>query len=100
MKKDKKLIPKNEFYCYKRLQRINGKFKVIGLCPYWRQKENRRKQENGFCLYLGKGDWEINEERGNQKWYDQNGKVHITKPHVLPSSLLWDQCKECDQNLK
>jgi len=50
------------FYCY------DGE----GLCPYWSIKKDKLPQENGYCHFLKKGDWEFN---------------HL--------SSIWDQCKEC-----
>lgn len=47
-----------------------------GICPWWRQDTSKPKQENGYCLYLKVGDWD------------------------LPIGLLWDQCKECCVNME
>jgi hypothetical protein len=89
MKKTKKLIPKG-YYCYDKK----------GVCPYWLVDFNRPKQENGYCDYLRKSDWDLNEKRGKMKWCDRKGKVvEITKPHEIPNSLLWDQVKECGVNI-
>jgi len=41
-------------------------------CPFWDISEEHEHQNNGYCLYMGEGDWE-NEYM----------------------SLLWDKCKEC-----
>lgn len=46
-----------------------------GRCPYWDWAENHEEQNNGFCWFIGKGDW----------FGDGCG-------------LLWDQCKECGVN--
>ena len=64
-------------YCYEILDVDieNGKIN-IKLCPYWDRDEERPEQENGYCHYLGYGDWESE-----------------------GTSLLWDQCKECQVNL-
>lgn len=43
-----------------------------GLCPYWSIDKDHLSQENGYCHFLKKGDWEM--ELG----------------------LIWDQCKECN----
>ena len=43
-----------------------------GNCPYWDKAENEENQNNGFCWFMGSGDFS-----------DKNG------------GLLWDQCKEC-----
>lgn len=64
----KKLIPEGN-YCY---TRVDGKFKC---CPFWDKLEQFPKQDNGYCHYLKKGDWQ--------------GKG---------LGLLWDQCKECGVN--
>lgn len=58
------VIPKG-YYCY------DDK----GKCPYWELREDKPKEENGYCKYLQAGDWE------------RNG-----------TSLLFDQCKECSIN--
>lgn len=88
MKKDKRKIPKG-MYCYKYLKCMkDGKYKVIGVCPYWSKRKNKPKQENGYCSYLEKGDWEINQE---QVWEDDYTGEEI-KGHF---SLLWDRVKEC-----
>lgn len=42
-----------------------------GVCPYWTLQVDKPYQENGYCHFLQKGDWE------------------------LMGGLLWDQCKEC-----
>jgi len=63
-------IPKG-FYCYTRLK--NGKLKI---CPYWSKNNSKPKQNNGYCAYLEKGDWEYSKG--------------IT--------LLWDMCKMCGIN--
>lgn len=47
-----------------------------GNCPYWDMAEHKEKQNNGFCWFLGKGDW----------FEDQS------------VDLLWDQCKMCGKN--
>lgn len=59
------LIPRG-IYCYN----YTPEFEI---CPYWSLDKTRPEQENGFCSYLNKGDWE-----------DENS-----------CSLLWDQVKEC-----
>jgi len=69
-KMDISVIPKG-MYCYSPLNYKNGKY-YIKICPYWSLNENKPKQVNGYCSYLGYGDWEVDN-----------------------LSLLWDQCKEC-----
>ena len=54
-------IPKG-LYCYDK----------NNLCPYWSMRVGKPRQENGYCSYLERGDWEAE-----------------------GVSLLWDQVKEC-----
>lgn len=61
----KRLIPEGN-YCY---TRVDGKFK---LCPFWDRFKQFPKQDNGYCHFMKKGDWQ---DKG--------------------IGLLWDQCKEC-----
>lgn len=68
MNKDTSVIPEG-IYCY---THVKGKFVA---CPYWSLRKDKPKQENGYCAYLGKGDWESDD-----------------------FGLLWDQCKECNIN--
>lgn len=56
-------------YCY---SHVNGK--QVN-CPYWSMRPDKPVQDNGYCAFLGRGDWE---------------SEHI--------SLLWDQVKECGIN--
>jgi hypothetical protein len=47
-----------------------------GLCPYWSKDPNKEEQNNGYCGFMKKGDWEF-------EFY----------------GLLWDQVKECGVNI-
>lgn len=63
-------------YCYKFLGLSeNGKF-LTKRCPHWSIDRTKPEQENGYCAFLKRGDWE------------QSGL-----------SLLWDEVKECSENL-
>lgn len=69
----KKWIPKDTCYCY---EFKDGKYST---CKWLRFNKNKNYQEDGYCKYLGTGDW-----------YEDG------------TMLLWDQCKECgvsDNNL-
>ena len=44
-------------------------------CPFWASNPEAEEQDDGYCHYLGCGDWE--------------------DPGL---GLLWDQCKECNIN--
>ena len=62
MKRNINNIPSG-YYCYDRL----------GKCPYHEIIKNKPYQENGYCHFLKKGDWDFQF-----------------------NSLLWDSCKECN----
>jgi len=72
MSKDTSIIPYG-IYCYTSVGWEDGVYKVIP-CPYWSRRTDKPEQENGYCSYLGVGDWDL----------------HI--------GLLWDQVKECGIN--
>ena len=94
MKKDKRKIPKG-YYCY----RYKGK-KIIP-CSYWSIRKDKPEQENGYCAYLEKGDWDINKEKRWRTMRYINGKKVYGKWQTaeeigIPMSLLWDMIKECN----
>jgi len=62
------LIPKG-LYCHG----SGDDFPSVYICPYWDFNEAHPHQENGYCHFIGKGDWEI---------------------AVFEFSLIWDKCKE------
>ena len=59
-------------YCYA-TNDYDGKV----VCPYWASHESKPKQENGYCVMIGHGDWETE-----------------------GTSLLWDHVKECGINME
>lgn len=61
----KKMIPEG-IYCY---------FDETKICPFWDSVHNFPEQSNGYCHFLGEGDWQ-----------------------AKGFSLLWDQVKECRVN--
>ena len=75
---DESKIPPGD-YCYVKLEQIEGtpRLRCLGMCPYWSRRDDRPEQENGYCSYLGWGDWEQDN-----------------------FSLLWDQVKECGINTR
>lgn len=91
MRLDRSKIPKGP-YCYDK----NGR------CPYWRTRNGYDEQENGYCEFLGYGDWEINETEELTIQYHKSKKLIGVKTvgHKIgiPVGLLWDQCKECGIN--
>jgi len=86
-------------------------------CPFWDllSEELYPYQENGYCHYLKKSDWDLNEERDliviQSKNKEEIGKKvkEIFKEEIdqksnkkthFPASLLWDECKECNINIE
>ena len=79
-----------------------------GDCPYWfrRKRTNGKrklgKQENGYCSYLGKGDWDMNSEPRWITKYMRNGEWDSKRRSAdeigIPMSLLWDSVKMCSEN--
>lgn len=92
MRKSKKLIPYG-MYCFD--------YKNNKRCPYWSRdiSSKRNAHENGFCSYINKSDWDLNEIKTTiTQWTKEDEKVFKdTSWHDLGlnESLLWDQCKEC-----
>jgi hypothetical protein len=76
-KKNESLIPEG-IYCHGPLvQDPNNSMVRLcpNRCPYWTLNPREEEQSNGYCSFLGEGDWEPN-----------------------GTSLLWDSCKECGIN--
>jgi hypothetical protein len=79
------VIPKG-CYCYDKQ----------GVCPYWSTNPTKHYQENGYCAFLERGDWEMNND---VKWVTLGEDIkHSANEIGIPMSLLWDQCKECGIN--
>lgn len=74
------------------------------VCPYWTyDTKHTEEHENGFCLYLNKGDWDLNEENGmiTLDTYNKEGillRRNKVNAHDFQFSLLWDQVKACNAN--
>jgi len=68
------------------------------VCPYWSIREDKPEQENGYCAFLKKGDWELYKDTE----FTDLKTGEVTKGEDMPFSpgLLWDQCKECGVNDK
>jgi len=72
--KAESLIPKDSYYCYQRTEQDKEnpmKLHVIGRCPFHSIINFEEEQNNGYCAYMKKGDWDLN------------------------FGLLWDSVKEC-----
>lgn len=92
------LIP-NGIYCYG----PNGR------CPFWSRDSLKDEQENGYCSYLGKGDWDINDESEFIEVNVLNAATNVVEKKIIGKkdpkyfgsgfasvSLLWDKCKQCN----
>lgn len=88
--KDTSVIP-NGPYCY--IYDENHKYKP---CPYHRFLNDRPSQYNGWCDFLEKGDLELMKE--NVYTNEDTGEKINGDELPFPTSLLWDQCKECGIN--
>ena len=73
IRKDLSLIPRG-MYCYTFLGWSEDRYKVLP-CPYWSIDKTKPPQENGYCHFLERGDWDLG-----------------------GGGLLWDQVKECEIN--
>ena len=83
--KDTSEIPTG-IYCYTFLgmEEKDGNIRMKRkLCPYWSRNNDQPEQQNGYCSYLEKGDWE-------------EPIPDDFPPHFPVSclSLLWDQVKD------
>jgi len=70
MERSPNVIPEG-MYCYNR-----DDIGYVKYCPYWELRSDQEEQNNGYCHFLGEGDWDVE-----------------------GLSLLWDACKECGENL-
>lgn len=94
MKKDKKLIPKGD-YCHHSKD-------IHKLCPYWSMREDLPEQQNGYCYYMKKSDYDLNREMDDKDVkIIFKGKTEIKKGKDvgINFSMIWDQVKECGEKL-
>ena len=91
---DTSVIPKGQ-YC----ETFGANAKT---CPYWSEIKELPEQENGFCSYLNKSDFDINEETGTLQCFpkDPQMKDFPITAHEVSWSLLWDKCKMCNTNME
>jgi len=96
------LIPRG-FYCYS-IQKGAREY-----CPFYFVDGTKRSQENGYCSYIGKGDWDINEEhpkiveinrRQPDGTYKKEMIERIRDSIFWEVGLLFDACKECGTKLR
>ena len=71
-----------------------------GRCPFWSMDRNRPNQYNGYCSFLGKGDWNLGMDDVIEHFQPSTGeRWKLLKRDVpIPINLLWDSCKECGIN--
>ena len=91
---DETVIPAG-YYCYAKT-----------VCPYWYRVPGKGETECGYCSFLSKGDWELNPVYNKTNRIVQSANTdHVGKTvseifgDDFPSSLLFDQCKECGINI-
>lgn len=101
---DISVIPKGP-YCYNGLIPLEDKpgFKLKYVCPYWKYRSEIdnievHSQNYGYCLYLGKGDIEMNAEERYTLEGEDISNIKTADELGLPLSLLWDMCKMCGIN--
>lgn len=70
-----------------------------GTCRYWSLRDDLPYHENGYCAFMEKSDWDINEETETVEvtYYAQHRETHKSteSAHEFPVSLLFDKCKGC-----
>lgn len=97
-----KYIP-HGMYCYTVIS-VDWKTGIMktDTCPFWDYDETQEEQHGGYCHYLKNGDWERNKEINDKSIIisekDKGKTVSEVIGEDFPSSLLWDQCKECGIN--
>jgi hypothetical protein len=72
------------------------------VCPFWSMNKEKAHitpwgeyQEGGYCSYLKRGDWDINNDDTRIFEDMKTGEKLTAKEMPIGVGLLWDQCKEC-----
>ena len=88
-----------------RLQRFIARFLIprgyyCEGCPFWFIDRNMPEQMNGYCSYLGKGDWDFYKEMPDkievQKIQpDGSYKPELVDKDPIYGTMLWEGVKEC-----
>jgi hypothetical protein len=73
-------------------------------CPFWSMDESKPERMNGYCSYLGKGDWDFYGEMPDKievekRQPDGSYKHELIDKAPIFGSLLWDRVKECGVKL-
>jgi hypothetical protein len=104
---NKSLIPNGD-YCYRILSVDNRGRMKTHLCPYWKHRKEIDNMETGehdygYCLFLGKGDLELNDDvkyiLSSPKNHPNCGKKMTANEIGISLSLLWDGVKMCNENM-
>lgn len=107
---DKKDIPKGD-YCYTITSIDTSGHMKVKYCPYWKNRleiddKIVNSQNYGYCLFLNKGDLELNKELKYTPMlkldnFTINTDEQQTADEIgLPLSLLWDGVKMCCENME
>jgi len=88
-----------------KLQKLLAKFQIpkgdyCDSCPFWSMDKSKPERMNGYCSYLGKGDWDFYEEMPSKlevKIRQPNGsyKPELVDKDPMFGTLLWDSVKHC-----
>lgn len=70
-------------------------------CPFWFKNRRKPSQMNGYCSYLGKGDWDFYEEMPDlieveQRQPDGSYKKEMIKKEPMFGTMLYEGIKECE----
>ena len=84
------IIPRGYYCHFKDMDKV---------CRFWSMNSDLPYQENGYCSFLGKSDWDINEKCGTVEVThfatDRAESKTMESAHEYTISMLWDKCKEC-----
>lgn len=87
-------------YCYKYIGKSYTDDGILILrthhCPFWSLNKKKPKQANGYCSYLGKGDWDL-AYHPHVTW-EHGHAVDYIDTEMTMYGLIWDCCKECGVN--
>jgi hypothetical protein len=80
-------------YCY--FGSRNPACKTYKECPYWDSIEGLHHQECGYCHFLGRGDYDKNNDESEIFTNVKTGEKVSAPDMPFGVGLLWDQVKEC-----
>lgn len=104
---DTSVIPRGD-YCYTHAGKLKGACGYkIKPCPYWRHRSQIDLAEfdahnDGYCLFLGKGDIELNSELTykliSPEGHPDKDRSMTADEWGMEFSTLWDMVKMCNEN--